>query len=148
MFKKMTKKGSFANKDGDAEGRRTPQESSPGVNKQTPSRIPSGKLLVPAPVIEEKDKTEKPGPVVGKFGDVEEVKSKDSPKARPVPPPVKVDDMASGRPRGLLTKAESSGSLRRGTPRPQDLKKTVSSVKFVLEASGLEQVEEEDYEMA
>jgi hypothetical protein len=49
--------------------------------------------------------------------------------------------------KGVLTRTESQGALRRGTPRPQELKKTLSTVKFVLENSGLDQVEEEDFEM-
>jgi len=135
----MTKKSSWV-KSKDEEDARRPQEATPVLSKQgLTARTSSAKCLAPI--------EEKPAGILGKFSN-SPVLSSGSPKAAPSPPPSSLSDMSTGRPRGLLIKAESNGALRRGTPRPGDLKKTMSTVKFVLEASGLDQVEEEDFEMA
>ena len=147
----MTKKGLVVAKD--EEGRRAaPQESAAssgglGLNKTgLTTRIPSVKKL---PSIEEKSAL-----VVGKFSDSPtklpppnspSSSEEDSPNVNKPSPPMGARFPPRG---GILTRAESSGSLRRGTPRPGELKKSLSTVKFVLENSGLDQVEEEDYEMA
>lgn len=107
-----------------------------------PTRTKSGKLLVAPSLAEDKA-------VVGKFSIASRpaVDVATAPIAEDEP----IADLPSATaqpPRALLLRAESSGSLRRGTPRPTDLKKTLSTVKFVLEQSGLDQVEEEDYDMA
>ena len=141
----MTKKGLLGAKPDGEDTRRNPQESSPSLNKQTlQTRIPSAKKLPPV------EETTTQNAVVGKFSETESAdddvamplassSASSSAKLPPmVPPPSR---------RGQLTRAESNGSLRRGTPRPQELTKTLSRFKLVLEESGLDKVEEEDLDM-
>jgi len=142
----MTKKGLLSGaskeerKDGVVDPRRTPQEANPNLNKQTlQTRIPSAKKLPPVD-----EATTAQNTVVGKFSESAASMSSETEDASALPP---LPAIPTTKQRSALTRAESSGQLRRGTPRPQELKKTLSTVKFVLQESGLDQVEEEDLEM-
>jgi len=158
----MTKKSLLLPKENE-DARRSAQEVVPNLSKKGLSaRTASGKFSVPV--------EDKPSPVLGRFSDKATKPVKEPAKAPSSPLPGSLGTSSSspritesssssssafsfssrtslGRSGGLLIKPESSGSLRRGTPRPGDLKKTLSTVKFVLESSGLDQVEE-DYEVA
>lgn len=103
-----------------------------------PTRTASAKLLTP-PQLEEKACA----PILGKFSSGA-LSAAQSEEPSPLP--------SHPSPRTLLTKKESSGALRRGTPRPKELQKTLSTVQNVLIDSGLtgigEDEEEEEEEVA
>ena len=147
----MTKKGFFGSlSKSDAEDARragTQQDGGASLNKQTmQTRVPSAKKL---PAVDES--MTQNSAVVGKFSETEHKEDSESEEQDDFVPSIPTrpanELRSSVRSTGLLTRAESDRSLRRGTPRPSELKKTLSTVKFVLENSGLDQVQEEDMEM-
>lgn len=171
----MTKKGLFGalggsassgsskmESDQDGTSRRAPSsgESAPvGNHASLPTRIPSAKKL---PSLDEiSQQASAPSVVVGRFSSVEDEEKEDAlgemgEMASSLPPIPRASSESNKPRRQILTRAESSKSLRRGTPRPTELKKTLSTIKFALEQSGLDQVQEgvneeefkADYEVA